>query len=205
MRLTMSVSKKQFSDTCLRMVALVSLSIGLSGCDYVSHMIDSRTPEQLRDEGMALGAGCRQAGQSLEDCYKLNPKSQKSGIYAGWKEMHEYMAAMNIETAKTKEEAVLEEDPIKKLVDPNEDGQKAAVTKKSQTQNGAKATADAEEDQRRTQAQQRRERDRERAARNVQRLDASDLEQRRKDREERKKAREERAAAREAARVGGNT
>jgi len=82
-----------------KLIAMLALSMTLSACDYVaSFSKPKQTPEEAKAEGIALGAGCRQAGQSLEDCYQRNPDSLKAGIFAGWKDMHEYMAAKNIET-----------------------------------------------------------------------------------------------------------
>lgn len=174
---------------CLRMVMAAGLVLVLGGCDFISGMMDSRTPEQVRDEGIALGAGCRQSGQTLEDCYKKNPKSQKAGVYAGWKEMHEYMAAMNIETAKKAEEKKPEPDPIKNLLDPNSDP-KAAGTALPAAPKAALTPSEV--------ARDRRDRDRE--SRVEQRRRDTEQRQREREREQRRKAREERAAARDAAR-----
>jgi type IV secretory pathway VirB10-like protein len=83
----------------VKLIAMLALSLTLGGCDYVASFTKPKqTPEEAKAEGIALGAGCRQAGQSLEDCYQRNPDKLKAGIFAGWKDMHEYMAAKNIET-----------------------------------------------------------------------------------------------------------
>ncbi|EJL87807.1 hypothetical protein PMI16_02693 [Herbaspirillum sp. CF444] len=83
----------------VKLMGMLALSLTLSACDYVaSFSKPKQTPEEAKAEGIALGAGCRQAGQSLEDCYQRNPDSLKAGIFAGWKDMHEYMAAKNIQT-----------------------------------------------------------------------------------------------------------
>lgn len=47
--------------------------------------------------GKAVGAGCRQSGRSLEDCYSRNAKIPKPDIYTGWKEMSEYMQAKKLD------------------------------------------------------------------------------------------------------------
>jgi type IV secretory pathway VirB10-like protein len=84
----------------VKLVAILALSLSLGACDYISSFNKPKqTPEEAKAEGIALGAGCRLAGQSLEDCYQRNPNSLKAGIFAGWKDMHEYMAAKNIPTA----------------------------------------------------------------------------------------------------------
>ncbi len=83
----------------VKLIAMLALSFTLGGCDYVASFTKPKqTPEEAKAEGIALGAGCRQAGQSLEDCYQRNPDKLKAGIFAGWKDMHEYMAAKNIQT-----------------------------------------------------------------------------------------------------------
>jgi hypothetical protein len=35
--------------------------------------------------------------RSIEDCYSLNEKAPKSAVFAGWKEMDQYMRENNIE------------------------------------------------------------------------------------------------------------
>lgn len=83
----------------VKLIAMLALSFTLGACDYVASFTKPKqTPEEAKAEGIALGAGCRQAGQSLEDCYQRNPDKLKAGIFAGWKDMHEYMAAKNIPT-----------------------------------------------------------------------------------------------------------
>ena len=50
-------------------------------------------------EGKAVGSACRQTGRALEDCYALNPKAQKSAVFAGWRDMDGYMRENKIENA----------------------------------------------------------------------------------------------------------
>ena len=47
--------------------------------------------------GKAIGAACRHSGRSLEDCYRRNAKVAKADIFAGWKEMNEYMISKKME------------------------------------------------------------------------------------------------------------
>ena len=90
----MSPSSSMYLSRTVRLAAILSLSLSLGACDYVtSYLKPKQTPEEAKAEGIALGAGCRQVGQSLEDCYQLHPNGLKAGIFAGWKDMHEYMAA----------------------------------------------------------------------------------------------------------------
>lgn len=48
------------------------------------------------DANKALGAACRQSGRSLESCFQLHPQADKAALYAGWREMQEYMAKQNL-------------------------------------------------------------------------------------------------------------
>ncbi len=69
----------------------------LSGCDALG--IDS--PEKLaamRDaDGKAIGGACRHAGRAIEDCYTLNKKAEKAAVFAGWRDMNDYMRENKIE------------------------------------------------------------------------------------------------------------
>ena len=99
MRERMSASSSQARRLLANLALISAVSFSLSACDYISSFSKPKqTPEEAKAEGIALGAGCRQAGQSLEDCYQRNPDALKAGIFTGWKDMHEYMAAKGIQT-----------------------------------------------------------------------------------------------------------
>jgi hypothetical protein len=72
-------------------IAAALLATLLSGCDMLG--IDS--PEKIaaaKDaDGRAVGAACRQAGRAIEDCYTLNKKAEKASVFAGWRDMNDYM------------------------------------------------------------------------------------------------------------------
>lgn len=86
----------------LKLLAMLALCMTLSACDYFQKPPKAtQTPEEAKAEGVALGAACRQVGHSLENCYERNPNSQKEGIFTGWKEMNEYMAAKDLPTLES--------------------------------------------------------------------------------------------------------
>lgn len=64
-------------------------------------MLGIETPEQIaaaRDaEGRAIGGACRHAGRAIEDCYTLNRRADKAAVFAGWREMNDYMRENNLE------------------------------------------------------------------------------------------------------------
>ncbi|MFL9925483.1 hypothetical protein PQR62_14485 [Herbaspirillum lusitanum] len=113
-------------NTLSKLALILGVSLSLSACDYISSFSKPKqTPEEARAEGIALGAGCRQAGQTLEDCYQRNPDALKAGIFAGWKDMHEYMAAKNIQTVTPPPP------PVKEAEAPKEASKDGAKDEKS--------------------------------------------------------------------------
>ena len=79
-------------------LALTLAAAGLlAGCDLLG--IDS--PEKIaaaRDaDGRAVGGACRHAGRAIEDCYALNRKAERAAVFAGWREMNDYMRENKIE------------------------------------------------------------------------------------------------------------
>lgn len=78
------------------------LLLSLGGCEQLSNALDlpdSRKTAALAEaEGKAIGGACRHAGRSIEDCYALNAKAQKAAIFAGWREMNDYMMQNNLQT-----------------------------------------------------------------------------------------------------------
>jgi len=67
--------------------ALPCFALLLAGCDRLGLEL----PSQREAEGQAIGSACRHAGRALEDCYTLNPQISRAAIFAGWKEMDQYM------------------------------------------------------------------------------------------------------------------
>lgn len=69
-----------------RLIIAALLVLGLGGCDRVTELIN-----QQKLNGEAIGAACRHSGRALEDCFQRNPRIAKADIYAGWRQMNEYM------------------------------------------------------------------------------------------------------------------
>lgn len=78
------------------------LLLTLCACEQVSSALDLPDPKKAAAEaeadGKAIGSACRHAGRSLEDCYALNAKAQKAAVFAGWREMNDYMMQNNLQT-----------------------------------------------------------------------------------------------------------
>jgi hypothetical protein len=73
------------------------LLTALSGCDYLGIESASMLAARRDTEGKAIGAACRQAGRAIEDCYTLNRKADKGAMFAGWREMNDYMRENKLE------------------------------------------------------------------------------------------------------------
>lgn len=76
---------------------LSGLCLLAAGCDQLG--IESATAIAARKEadGKAIGGACRHAGRAIEDCYVLNRKADRAAVYAGWREMNEYMRENKLE------------------------------------------------------------------------------------------------------------
>jgi hypothetical protein len=68
----------------------------LGGCDLLGLGPDPRIAQREAD-AKAIGGACRHGLRSIEDCYTLNKGIAKSAIYAGWREMDEYMRENKLE------------------------------------------------------------------------------------------------------------
>lgn len=63
----------------------------LSGCDMLGIETPGMVNAKKEAEGKAIGAACRHAIRSIEDCHNANPRVSKSAIFEGWREMDGYM------------------------------------------------------------------------------------------------------------------
>lgn len=83
--------------------ALTLFALVLPGCSYLGFETEADVLAAKKEaNNKAVGAGCRYSNRNIEQCYELNPKSAKAGIFLGWKEMDVYMRENKIEgTAPT--------------------------------------------------------------------------------------------------------
>jgi len=79
-----------------RLLLVAAFGLLLAGCDIPGLGPDPRIA-QREAEAQAIGAACRHAQRSLEDCYALNAKAPKAAVFAGWKDMDQYMRDNKIE------------------------------------------------------------------------------------------------------------
>src|SRR5438093_4614955 len=78
-------------------LAIVFAASGLAGCEMLG--IDSPEKAALAKEAeaKAIGGACRHAGRVIEDCYVLNKRAEKAAMFAGWREMNDYVRENKLE------------------------------------------------------------------------------------------------------------
>lgn len=83
----------------MKRLILLSLPLlaALGGCEQLGIDDPAKVAAAKEAEGKAIGSACRHAMRAIEDCYVLNPKAQKAAVYAGWREMDEYMRENKLE------------------------------------------------------------------------------------------------------------
>ena len=73
----------------------------LAGCDMIGAALGIESPEKLaaarEADGKAVGGACRHAGRAIEDCYALNKRAERASVFAGWRDMNDYMRENKIE------------------------------------------------------------------------------------------------------------
>ncbi len=127
----MSMTSRPFFR--LRWAAL-PLVLALGGCDVMG-ILGIETADQIaaqkEAEGKAVGSGCRHAERSIEDCYQNNPRASKAAVFAGWREMDEYMRENKIAGMPPK--------PKPAVIDETADGEPVARSAAAGTRPGSGA------------------------------------------------------------------
>jgi len=87
-------------------------------------------------DGKAIGGACRHAGRAIEDCYVLNRRADKAAVYAGWREMNDYMRENKLEPVPPQ----LNADTVAQVAEP--DAKKSARSGDKQPEKSADKSAD---------------------------------------------------------------
>jgi hypothetical protein len=118
-----------------RLLPLLAIAFTLVGCDQLGLEPASVTAARVEADGKAVGAACRHGGRAIEDCFTLNKRVDKAAIYAGWREMDDYMRENKIEA-----EAPTLGPPVKKAA--ADDGAAGASIARSDADNAADKPAE---------------------------------------------------------------
>ena len=78
-------------------VALLLAAVAAAGCNLFGNEAAEAAAARREADGKAVGGACRHAGRAIEDCYTLNRRADKSAVYAGWREMNDYMRENKLE------------------------------------------------------------------------------------------------------------
>lgn len=81
----------------LRHMSVLLALVLLAGCEQLGIEDPAKLQAAKDAEGKAIGSACRHAVRAIEDCYVLNPKANKAAMFAGWREMDEYMRENKME------------------------------------------------------------------------------------------------------------
>ena len=133
--------------------ALLSATL-LVGCDMLGIESPEKVAAAREAEGRAVGAACRHAGRAIEDCYTLNRRTDKASIFAGWRDMNDYMRENKIDTVPP---VIVAQAAAKSTAEPKGDAAKAeaktgeskpADAKPSDKKGADDSAADGEADKR---------------------------------------------------------
>ena len=116
----------------MRALAVSALAVLLlGGCDQLGIDSASAVAARREAEGKAIGGACRHAGRAIEDCYALNKKADKAAVFAGWREMNDYMRENKLEVVAPSLSTPVAQAPVADEGDADE-----APTRKKQAKGG---------------------------------------------------------------------
>ena len=105
-----------------RLLLTAAFLATLAGCDQLGIESATVTAARVEADGKAVGAACRHGARAIEDCFALNRKIDKAAIYAGWREMDDYMRENKIEPVQP----TLAQAAPRKSADADDGGDEAA-------------------------------------------------------------------------------
>jgi len=85
---------RRFPFRCLVPILVAAL---LAGCDALGIESPEKVAAAREADGKAIGAACRHAARALEDCYAVYKRADRAAIFAGWREMNDYMRENKME------------------------------------------------------------------------------------------------------------
>ena len=83
--------------TALLRILPLAAAVLVAGCDMLGIESTQALAERREGDGKAIGGACRHAGRAIEDCYALNRKAERAAVFAGWREMNDYMRENKID------------------------------------------------------------------------------------------------------------
>lgn len=81
----------------LTLVLFISAPLWLAGCGLLGDDAASVAAAKREADSKAIGAGCRHAARSVEQCFALNRRADKAAVFTGWRDMNDYMRENKME------------------------------------------------------------------------------------------------------------
>jgi hypothetical protein len=78
---------------CIALAAVVLTA----GCDVLGIESPEKVAAARDADGKAIGGACRHAGRAIEDCFAIYRKADRAAVFAGWRDMNDYMRENKIE------------------------------------------------------------------------------------------------------------
>ena len=69
----------------------------LAGCEQLGVEFVEKPALVREADGKAIGGACRHAGRAIEDCYTIYKKADRAAVFAGWRDMNDYMRENKID------------------------------------------------------------------------------------------------------------
>jgi hypothetical protein len=105
----------------LTLLLTIAAPLWLAGCDMLGIESASAQAAKREADGRAIGAGCRHAARSVEQCFALNKRADRAAVFAGWREMNDYMRENKLEAMPA--------EPVTELAAAELDGGEAKSTR----------------------------------------------------------------------------
>lgn len=77
-----------------RLLVFAPALVLAAACEQIAVIDGSKARDA---DAVAVGSACRHSGRALEDCFAMYPDSSKAQVFAGWKEMNDYMTSNKME------------------------------------------------------------------------------------------------------------
>ena len=102
-------------DSIAALIIYCACALGLSQLSGCGDKADPGLSDEAKAalskdaDAKATGGACRHAGRALEDCYAMNPDAPRAAVFAGWKDMNDYMRDNKMDIVKPTGELPKEE------------------------------------------------------------------------------------------------
>ncbi len=124
-----------------RLLLPLCFTLLLAACDIPGLGPDPRIAQKEAD-GKAIGGACRYSMRAIEDCYALNENASRAAVFAGWKDMDQYMRDNKVDGVPPKVAGKAE--PVEEVIEDSKSkkpGSKAAASKATDSKTVAVAVA----------------------------------------------------------------